>query len=275
MNSRFWLIIVNETSNTIVFDGGKRSDHIAELPENGSVFHNEDHGHTDDKISSAVTNTEKTIEREAVTKRAASGIYAYGFGIWGWCGWSDDRWTSDAICTKKPFWQLPKDSVSSRDNIDQILRDLPPAIKNALSITSFFLLFAPFLVLTYLVLLVVCINFKGPYPPWPVPRKRVWAEDEVRTKKNKIAWMLRNWRIQLDFFVLSIIFILPAIVTIGVGINNVKSEVGVGGGLKAEMGHGSLAIIAAWVLFMCAQLLSMSKYGLMAWRKDVKMRSTK
>ncbi|WWC67107.1 uncharacterized protein I206_101014 [Kwoniella pini CBS 10737] len=268
MNNRFWLIVVNETSNTLVFDDHKRSDIMKNITQTEIVNRQDD---IDTNLTTSIL-----INRDQFEKRGGSGIYAYGFGVWGWCGWSDNKWTSNAICTKKPFWQLPKDSKYSRDNIDQILKDLPTAIKNALSITSFFLLFTPFLVFVYLILLLFCINFKGPYPPWPVPRKSQWPKEEVKQeKKVKIAWNLRNWRVQLYFFALSVIFMLPAIVTIGVGVNSVKSEMDIGGGLKAEMGHGGLGVIAAWLLFILAQCLTMSKYGLMAWRKDIKNKTTK
>ncbi len=38
------------------------------------------------------------------------GRKAYGFGVWGWCGWIRGDVIGDGQCKTKAFWQLPKDA---------------------------------------------------------------------------------------------------------------------------------------------------------------------
>ncbi|WWC85526.1 uncharacterized protein L201_000390 [Kwoniella dendrophila CBS 6074] len=243
--SRMWLLVVNETSNTLVFDhSNKRSDvYITEIrstDENNEEHSNTEEGdfHTTDQTTTSTVITEILGSPKSNAKRGAnSGIHAYGFGIWGWCGWSDKNWTGHAKCTKKVFWSLPKNALPTWDNIDQIMKDLPNAITHALSITSFFLLFSPFLILSYWIMLLLTIRFEKPYPPWPVPPKSKWPKDLPSTK-TKIAWIIKDWRTNLVFFILMIILVVPCVITVLVGKSGIKKDIGIGGALKASTGYG-------------------------------------
>ncbi|WWD06093.1 hypothetical protein V865_004178 [Kwoniella europaea PYCC6329] len=275
MNSRFWLLVVNQSTDasTVTFDrrtntDSKRQSDLTQLdynlrrstidePEEASVL-----------VNSA--RNEDDAVHDQMDKRAG-GLHAYGFGIWGWCEWSNADWTGYAKCTKKVFWSLPKYAVPSWDSIDQVMRGLPAAITKATSITSFFLLFAPFLVLSFLILLLSTIRFEKPYPPWPVPPKSQWPKGkEMPSKRTRIAWILRDWRTHLIYFMLMLVFCLPTIVTVLVG----KSEVNANGGLKADTGYGFIFLWVAWVFLMFSQGLCMFKYGLIYKRKERSKQST-
>ncbi|WVW81465.1 hypothetical protein I302_103459 [Kwoniella bestiolae CBS 10118] len=256
MNVLSWLLIVNQSSEAVpsnAFDVRSRLDYNVPRSEVDNTMH--------------ITMLGRAGHEEDLIARAGGGLHAYGFGIWGWCEWSDTNWTGYAKCTKNVFWSLPKCAVPSWDSINQVMTDLPEAITKAFSITSFLLLFAPFLVLSFLILLLCCINFEKPYPPWPVPPKSKWPtgkeKDQISSKRTKIAWILRDWRTHSVYFILMLVFLLPSVVTVLIG----KSEVNGQGGLKADTGLGFTLIWISWVAFMISQGFCMYKDGLVYRRK--------
>ncbi|WVR03243.1 hypothetical protein IAU60_000234 [Kwoniella sp. DSM 27419] len=248
---RMWLLTVNETSQTAVLDLDRR----------------------------AVENTASVMGQYTTLagRDGGGGIYAYGLGMWGWCEWSNTDWLGHAKCTRKAFWTLPRSALPAWDGIDQVIRNFPYAIRHALSGVSFLLVFVPFLTLAYLATLILAIRFPGPYPPWPVPPASKRPKEARKSVRTRIAWDLRRWQTQLQYFCVIAIFLLPTIVTVCIGrydINASTNDRVLGGSLVAAFGNGFTAIVVGWVVLILAQLLCMWKTGLVMKRED-KVRSNR
>ncbi|OWZ67053.1 hypothetical protein AYX15_01805 [Cryptococcus neoformans] len=199
-------------------------------------------------------------ERAAETGFGSDGeLHAYGFGIWGWCEWTNSRWTGDAVCTRQTAYKLPDDSDSSWDSIYEI--ELPYAVTHVLSGAAIPILITPFVVLSYFIILCLAILFPGPYPPWPVPSK---YPTEVKHYRTRCAWLLRDWRFNLYYFLAMLVLGLSMIVTVLVGRAKVNTG---GGGLKARPGTGFGVFFAAWACWICAQMLCMWKTGIVMRRE--------
>ncbi|WVQ82915.1 hypothetical protein IAT38_005051 [Cryptococcus sp. DSM 104549] len=247
---RMWLITVNETGSNYL-KWSKDPKRSYDDPLEGDV-----------KLAGPVVGIESRAEAAGVDERAVDtglptvngGLHAYGFGIWGWCEWANVRWTGNAVCTKKAFWQLPENANSQWDSLYEV--ELPDSIATVLSGASFLLTFAPFLVFAYLIILLMAFRHPAPYPPWPVPSK---YPDDVKNVRTRCAWIMRDWRTQLIFFVVMMVLCLPAIVTVMVGRQGVKD---MNTGLVAKPGTGFNILIGAWVLWILAQGLAMWKRGM-------------
>ncbi|ODN75490.1 hypothetical protein L202_06621 [Cryptococcus amylolentus CBS 6039] len=111
----------------------------------------------------------------------------------------------------------------------------------------------------------MAILFPGPYPPWPVPYK--YPKDQVKHYKTRCAWMLRDWRINLYYFVAMLVLGASMIVTVLVGRSQVNFE---GGGLQAATGTGFKVFWGAWGCWMIAQCLCMWQTGLIIKREGKK-----
>ncbi|WVF66349.1 hypothetical protein IAT40_001089 [Kwoniella sp. CBS 6097] len=303
---RMFLLTINETSNTIVYearnhlnDGGMERRQGIGMPgriglagaaykpkdENDKDHNDEWDGHNDDNNSwvrrDQSENQSETIvgtqleKRADLEERGGGGIHAYGFGIWGWCEWDDKNWLGNARCTKSAFWTLPKSCQPGWDSIQQVINNFPKTVTHALSAVAFLLVFAPFLVLSYLILLLMAIRFPGPYPPLAVPPKSRWPKEALNTK-TKVAWILRDWRTHVIYTVLMMILIMPSIIVVLIARNGVQDgtrDKAIGGALVASPGTGFIALIVAWLMLILAQALCISKWGLA--KRSNKVRSTK
>ncbi|WRT63419.1 uncharacterized protein IL334_000324 [Kwoniella shivajii] len=268
VGARMWLITVNETSNTLIYDKSH-----SDYPNKRFTHYN-----PADFESSENDNVNPMREGLGLGRRDDSGIHAYGFGIWGWCEWSNNDWMGNAKCTKKAFWTLPKCAMPTWDNIDQVMGNFPDAVTKALSSTSFLVVFAPFLVLSFLILLCFALRFPGPYPPYPMPPKseRKWSKDTPINTQTKIAWILRDWKTHVIFFILMSILLIPTIVTVLIAkskLNN-TDKVAIGGALISNVGTGFDLIFASWVCLLIAQGFCMLRNGLIPKGKKVSKLST-
>ncbi|OCF44293.1 hypothetical protein I317_01911 [Kwoniella heveanensis CBS 569] len=265
---RMFLLTINETSNTVVFD---RRDHThisedyierrqggimpgriglaaaAYKPEDKNSHSNDEwDSHTNDNWARRAEN-ETTIVGTGIEKRdteieerGGNGIHAYGFGIWGWCEWDNKNWLGNARCTKSAFWTLPRSCQPGWDNIQQVINNFPKTVTHALSAVGFILVFAPFLVLSFLILLIIAIRFPGPYPPLSVPPKSEWPKEALNTK-TKVAWILRDWRTHIIYTLLMMILLMPTIVVVLIARNEVQDgtrDRAIGGSLVASPGTG-------------------------------------
>ncbi|WVQ93969.1 hypothetical protein IAU59_001047 [Kwoniella sp. CBS 9459] len=292
---RMFLLTINETSNTIVIDARDHVDNVMKLDRRQGdimpgriglaaaaykpkdVVNDQNDGwdnHTDDQwarreedeIMVVGAQVAKAREKEVarLDKRASNGIHAYGFGIWGWCEWDNKNWLGNARCTKSAFWTLPRSCQPGWDNIQQVINNFPKTVTHVLSSVGFILVFAPFLVLSYLILLVIAIRFPGPYPPLAVPPKSQWPK-EARHTKTRVAWILRDWRTHVIYTVIMAILLLPAIIVVLIARSAVQdgtSGKAIGGALVASPGTGFIVLIVAWMMFILAQALCLSKWGL-------------
>ncbi|WWD22855.1 hypothetical protein CI109_107349 [Kwoniella shandongensis] len=283
---RMWLMTVNETNGPLNFDSPLGA---------GAVDSQSKRDHFTATTTQSPTNDSKSTEIEEVMKSSGgvseraetdsnpviapgTQLHAYGFGIWGWCEWSNTNWQGDARCTKKAVWKLPKDADGNWDAVNRI--DWPNAIRSALSGVSFMLVFIPLMALTRLFILIFVIRFPGPYPPLSIPWQYSNLPPEVRRSwQTTAAWMSRNWKWQLVTFIIHMAFFLPTIVTVLIAkgeVNDTYSGTQLigGGGLDAKLGNGFSVLVGAWVCMVLSQILCVWKTGLVM-RREGKKRSKK
>ncbi|KIR26103.1 hypothetical protein I307_06054 [Cryptococcus deuterogattii 99/473] len=215
---RMWFLTINETSSSFPTwtIGTKRYYDAAEgeMPGKGIG------------LAAPASNEERAADIGAVSDGA---LHAYGFGIWGWCEWTSSKWMGDAVCTRKTAYKLPNDSDNRWDSIYEL--ELPYAVTHVLSGTAIPIL----IILSYLIILCLAILFPGPYPPWPVPRKH---PPEVKYYSTRCAWLLRDWRFNLYYFLAMLALGLSMVVTV------------------QELG------LESWACWVYAQMLCMWKTGL-------------
>ncbi|KIR57852.1 hypothetical protein I314_06357 [Cryptococcus bacillisporus CA1873] len=241
---RMWFLTIDETSLSFPTwtIGTKRYYDAAEGEMPGKEI----------GLAAPASNEERGTDIGAVSD---GGLHAYGFGIWGWCEWTSLRPMGDAVCTRKTAYKLPNDSDSSWDSIYE--PELPYAVTHVLSGSAIPILITPFVVLSYFIILCLAILFPGPYPPWPVPRNH---PPEVKHYRTRCAWLLRDWRFNLYYFLAMLALGLSMIVTVLVGKGKVNNTEG--GSLKAQPGTGFGVFFVAWVCWVYAQMLCMWKNGL-------------
>ncbi|KIR80252.1 hypothetical protein I306_02679 [Cryptococcus gattii EJB2] len=132
----------------------------------------------------------------------------HGFGIWGWCSWTDGANWGD--CVNKRFWQLPGDAGN-----DSVVRSL--------DLPSIF------------ILLLLTIHFHARAQPSIREPISLWPPSDKKMR-TFYAMQLRNvwWRM---FGVISILaWGLPGIIIAAVGASDVQNgwhgSIGVGWGLE-------------------------------------------
>nr|ODN88969.1 hypothetical protein L203_02375 [Cryptococcus depauperatus CBS 7841] len=153
----------------------------------------------------------------------------YGFGIWGWCSWTEG--VNGGHCSKKKtFWSLPRDAGS-----DTGVRslNLPTEISHSLSITGFLLVFILPSVAIFWGALITAFFCR--YERQIATKESVACCPSSNTKARKyLAQMLRNRLLNglRAFFILPPV--LPVVVTAGIGYgklnNNFECSLGLGWG---------------------------------------------
>ncbi|KAK8844594.1 hypothetical protein IAR55_006441 [Kwoniella newhampshirensis] len=293
---RMWLLTVNETSGPLHYSGpplhvGKAIRDLAPDAETSIQIEVEsqrdvsagairDRSSADDNVDSLQSYSEQSTEVDAgdesdLATRAdvvaqQSGLHAYGFGIWGWCQWTNTNWRGDAKCTKKAFWTFPDDADGTWDSINQIR--WPDAIASALSGVSFLIVFAPVTVLGRLLLLLISIRFPGPYPALTTPFNHTkWPSSVRNSYQTSSAWVLRSWKYQLVGFAGMLCLVLPTVVTVLVGRGDVNGQ---DGPMRGKVGNGFSVLLGAWGCTTVAQILCMWNTGLVI-RRPGKERSKK
>ncbi|WVQ76860.1 hypothetical protein IAR50_006534 [Cryptococcus sp. DSM 104548] len=112
MGLRMWMLTINETDSTYpTWAGSERSliTHSTEILQS----------RTDLEVLDEAPRWSGTIDKRiGRVANLDGGLHAYGFGIWGWCEWTNTKWrTGDARCTKKMAYKLPESADSEWDSL--------------------------------------------------------------------------------------------------------------------------------------------------------------
>ncbi|WVO13541.1 hypothetical protein L204_101162 [Cryptococcus depauperatus] len=169
----------------------------------------------------------------------------YGFGIWGWCSWTEG--VNGGHCKKKTIWRLPRDAGS-----DTGVRslNLPTEISHALSITGFLLVFILASVVIFWGALITAFFYR--YERQIATKESVACCPSNTKARKYLAQVLRNRWLNATraFFVL--LLMLPVVVFAGVGYGKLNHN------FECSLGLG-------WGFAVVSIILLEAVIGLIAW----------
>ncbi|WVW81464.1 hypothetical protein I302_103458 [Kwoniella bestiolae CBS 10118] len=170
----------------------------------------------------------------------------YGFGVWGWCSWSDSGSAStafqgaggsDGVCTRKSFWKVP-DSAERGDGVLGL--DLPSEISESLSISTFFLTFVLVISTLFLIDLLLTLHFHSPTQP-PANHKIYWFPPKKMEYRTWLAYCLRNFWLRVILMIFITAWGLPVLIIAGIGVGKMERDQRV----EVKMGSGwTMALVA-------------------------------
>ncbi|TYJ55540.1 hypothetical protein B9479_003812 [Cryptococcus floricola] len=174
-----------------------------------------------------------------VKPATSSGGDSYGFGIWGWCSWSDG---GDGDCTNDSFWKI----TSSTEDVG--ILGLPKSIAQSMSTAAFLLTFNLVTSILLLCDLLYTIHFHSHAQPRIIAPLKLLPPKKIKMRTWH-AQVLRN----LWVCCLAVVFLLawsvPVIVIVGVGAGDVDES------WRGKVGLGWIFALIATILLIAVRVL--------------------